>query len=279
MALIAFETGLLSLAFAAWRPRVVEPAMASLVSFWSATCSLARPDGDVRVLERRRVALSCFAGERAGAETAGKLLNGREVGGDDLARCRRQVGERRLLGGHRGSDRFVGRFWGQGARDELAVQEVGQGLQAACSVAAVSCAAACRTSEGVENRDAVLQRQARNVDGIDQGAAGVGLRDRSRLQLRLNRVRVGRQHRRGGTAEECAEDLDVVGDDLARCCRQILECILLDSQSGADRFVGRFWGQGACDELAVEEVGQGLQAAWLRCRRFLRCRLPRPRAC
>ena len=36
IALMALETGL-SLSVAAWRPGVVEPAVAFLVSFWSAT--------------------------------------------------------------------------------------------------------------------------------------------------------------------------------------------------------------------------------------------------
>src|SRR6478609_9251913 len=64
---------------------------------------------DGRVLESRRVALLFCGEELARGGTAGKLLNGREVGGDDLARRRRQVGERRLFGRRRGSDRFVGR--------------------------------------------------------------------------------------------------------------------------------------------------------------------------
>ena len=42
--LMVFETGLLSLAFAAWRAGVVKPAFASLTYFWSETV-LARTVG------------------------------------------------------------------------------------------------------------------------------------------------------------------------------------------------------------------------------------------
>lgn len=89
--------GLLSLAFAAWRAGVAKPAVASL-SFWSATV-LARTVGalSLGVLSAGCGGDDLVDGERAGAEVASKVLDGRDVGGDDLARCYCQVGERRLL--------------------------------------------------------------------------------------------------------------------------------------------------------------------------------------